>query len=281
MDICFLCQSDITRVYDDELAASLHRLADLHADYRMSLLGVGADQHDDVRILGDILDGIGHGAGSKGHIQTRYGCGVADTGTVIGIIGAKAGTNHLLHHVDILVGGSGAGKTGQGIRTVLLLDLHEFGSHQIQCLIPGSPLKFSGLMVFDQRVLDTLRRLGKVKASAASLDAEQSLIGGAVISLCIYYLAILHQYIILAAGRAMGTGGQYFFVDLVGTVFLSAFHGQGAGGTCLYAVTARLADTLIPGILIMSANHRLEPAVHGINGSTAHDLFTGIYTSVA
>ena len=136
-------------------------------------------------------------------------------------------------------------------------------------------------MIFDQRILDTLRRLSKVKASAAALDAEQALVGGAVIGLCIYYLAILHQYIILAAGRAVGTGGQYFFVDLVGAVFLSALHGQRSGGTGLHTVAARLADTLIPGILIMSADDGLESTVHGVNGSASYDFLTGIDTSVA
>ena len=73
MDVCFFRQSDISGIYDDKLTASLHCLTNLHADYRMGFLRVGAYQHDDVRILGDILDGVCHGAGSQGHIQTCYG----------------------------------------------------------------------------------------------------------------------------------------------------------------------------------------------------------------
>ena len=206
---------------------------------------------------------------------------MADAGTVIGIVGTEAGTDHLLYHINVLVGGSGAGKTGQGIRAVLLLDLHELGSYQVQSLIPGGALELAGLMVLDQRVLDTLRRLGKVEASAASLDTEQSLIGGSVIGFRIHYLAVLHQYIILAAGRAVGTGGQDLLLHLIGTVFLSPLHGQSACGTCLYAVAAGLTDALIPGILIVSADNGLESTVHGVDGATAYDLFTGIYTSVA
>ena len=61
MDICFLSQTDITRVNYDQLAASLDGLTDLHADYRMCFLRIGTNQHDQVCILCDILNWVCHG----------------------------------------------------------------------------------------------------------------------------------------------------------------------------------------------------------------------------
>ena len=79
------------------------------------------------------------------------------TRAVICIVGSKAGPHHLLNHVNVLIRGTGTRKTCQGFRTVLFLDLHEFGGHQIQCLIPACTLEFSGLFVLDERIFHSVR----------------------------------------------------------------------------------------------------------------------------
>ena len=162
--------------------------------------------------LGDILDRVGHGAGAKGHSQTCYGCGVADTGTVIGVVGSEAGTNHLLYHVDIFVRGTGTGKTGQRLWTVFLLDLHKLGSNQIQCFIPGCSLKFSGFFIFDQRdtVILAPDDWTKSKLPLRPLTQSSPLLDGPLYASVSTILPSLTNKIILAAGCTMWTGGQHF-----------------------------------------------------------------------
>ena len=103
MNVCMFCKTDITRVNNDQLAAALYCLTDLHTNDRMCFFRVGTYEHDHIWFLGNILDWVGHRAGTKCHRQTCYRCGVAYTCTVIGIVGSEAGTDHLLDHVDILV----------------------------------------------------------------------------------------------------------------------------------------------------------------------------------
>ena len=165
-----LGKADITGIDHDQLCAVLNCLTNLRADHGMGFLGVGANQQDRVHIMGDVIDGVGHSAGAQGHGQTGNGCGVADAGTVIGVVGAKAGTNHLLHHVDILVGAPGAGKSGQRIGAVFLLDLHELGGHQIQRLIPGCLAELAGFLILDQRIGDAVAAVDKLEGTETALD---------------------------------------------------------------------------------------------------------------
>ena len=62
MDVRLLREPDAAGIHHDQAAAALDRLADAHADDRMRLLGIGAHQHDDVGVLDDIVDGVGHRA---------------------------------------------------------------------------------------------------------------------------------------------------------------------------------------------------------------------------
>ena len=127
-----LGKADVPGVHHDELRSPGERPADLHAHHGVGLLRVGAHQQDHVHILRDVGNGVRHGAGAQGHGQAGHGSAVAHPRAVVGVIAAKAGAHHFLHHVDILVGTAGARKARQGLGSVLLFDLHEFGGRQIQ-----------------------------------------------------------------------------------------------------------------------------------------------------
>ena len=103
MDVCMFCKIDVTRVNNDQLAATLYCLTDLHTYNRMCFFRVGTYEHDHIWFLGNILDWVGHCTGTKCHCQTCYRCRVAYTCTVIGVVCSETGTDHLLNHVDILV----------------------------------------------------------------------------------------------------------------------------------------------------------------------------------
>ena len=105
---------------------------------------------------------------------------------VIGIVGAKAGTNHLLHHVDILVGATGAGKSGQRIGAVFLLDLHELGGHQIESLVPGCLAELAGSLILNQRIGDAVTAVDKLEGTEAALDAQGVVVGLTVSRLTAY-----------------------------------------------------------------------------------------------
>ena len=152
MNICLSGQTDISGIYHDQPGTPFHCLTDLHTDDRMCFLRVGTYQHDHIHIIRNITDGIGHGSASQCHGKSGYGCGMTDSGTVIYIIGTKRTADHLLQHIAVLVRRTGAGETCQCIGTILVLDLCKFRCNEIQCLIPGSTLKLSGLMVLDQRI---------------------------------------------------------------------------------------------------------------------------------
>ena len=103
MNIGSLCQTDVSRIHYDQLTASFYSLTDLHTNYGMCFFRIGTNQHDHIRLLCNILDGIGHGTGTKGHGQTGNRGRMTYAGTVIGIVGTEAGTYHLLYHIDIFV----------------------------------------------------------------------------------------------------------------------------------------------------------------------------------
>ena len=78
----------------------------------------------------------------------------------------------------------------------------------------------------------------------------------------------------------MRTGSQYLLLHLVFAVFLTAFHGQRACRTGCHTVAAGLTFGSKPGIIKRSADDRGKTSVHGIDGTAAYDLVTGIYAAV-
>ena len=155
MNVSSGCQRNVTRIYNDQLAASLYSLTNLHADNRVCFFRIGTYQHNDIRFLCDIRNRVCHGTRTKCHSKTGYCCGMTYAGTVICIVGSEAGSDHFLNHINILIWRTGTCKSSQRIRAVLLLDFHKLRSYKIQCLVPCSTLKFTRLFVFDQRVFDT------------------------------------------------------------------------------------------------------------------------------
>ena len=66
MNISLLGKTDIAGIHHYQMGAAVDRLSDLHTDNRMSLLRIGANQHDHIHITGgDIRNRIGHGTRSK------------------------------------------------------------------------------------------------------------------------------------------------------------------------------------------------------------------------
>ena len=113
-----MCQIDITRIYNNQFGSFMYGTPNLHTKYRMCMLRIGTNQKDQVGFLCDILNRICHGSGTKCGCQSGYGRCMADTCTVIGIVGMERGSYHLLKHVDIFVCRTCTGKSCQRIPTV-------------------------------------------------------------------------------------------------------------------------------------------------------------------
>ena len=120
----------------------------------------------------------------------------------------------------------------------------------------------------------------EVKASASSLNTEKSFVGRSVIGFCIYDLAVLDKQVILTSCRTVRAGSKNFLVNLVSTVFLSSFHGERTGRTCLYTVSAGLTGAVCPETFTVS-DHRLETTFQSCDRASSYDLVTGVDTSVA
>ena len=120
----------------------------------------------------------------------------------------------------------------------------------------------------------------EIKASAASLNTEKSLIGRTVISFCINNLTILDQQIILTSCCTVRTGCKHLFVDLICTVVLSSFHGKCTSRTCLHTVSTGFTGTVCPHTFAIS-DHRLESTFQSSDRTSSYNLITGVDTSVA
>ena len=107
---------------------------------RLGRVGTSHNKHVQVLHLGN---GVGHGAGADGKLQAGNGTSVAESGTVIDVVGANQGAHELLEDVSIFVGGFGAGVAGDGVATALLGDAHQVIRDVVERFIPGgfAPLR--------------------------------------------------------------------------------------------------------------------------------------------
>ncbi len=240
VDVGLLGDADVARVHHAELAAALHGGAHLHADDRVGLLDVGAHHHDDVRRVGNVGDGVGHGAGAQGDGQARHGGSMAHAGAVVHVVGAEGGPCHLLQQVDVLVGRARAGEGGHGVGAGLADDALEVLGHVIERLVPAGRLQRPGGAVADEGRGEAIGRLDEVEAARAALHAEAAVVGGPVGRARVHDATVLHEQIVLAARGAVGAGsahGAHFPGAIVGATLLH----DGAGGAGRRAAAAALA----------------------------------------
>ena len=186
--------------------------------------------------MGDIVDRVGHRAGAERLREAGHRRRVAHPGAVVRVVRAEAGAHHLLHHVDILIGGAGAGKPGQRVPAVLLLNLHEALRRVGNSLLPARLPEFAGRPVTDQRIRQPVLRADELKASRPSLHAQPLVVRRAVQRFDVHDLVVLHHEVELAPGRAVGAGRRYF-ADLPLPVAFLPFQAQRAcrAGACAVA----------------------------------------------
>ena len=99
-----ICQVNFPGIHHNQFGAPPDCAAYLSACYGMSFGWIGAYKENHIHIPCNIRNGIGHGAGTKGHGKTGHRGRVADTGAVIHVVGAKGSAHHFLEHEIVLVG---------------------------------------------------------------------------------------------------------------------------------------------------------------------------------
>jgi hypothetical protein len=102
---------------------------------------------------------------------------VSGPGTVVYVVGSKHRSKEFLHLIGIFIDAAGAADAGDGVRTVLLDDVFEFLSDEIQRFIPRGFAKI--VLLADQRLLESFLGINKI-VSESSLDAQTSVVGGSV-----------------------------------------------------------------------------------------------------
>ena len=122
-------------VNDDQLRSLLDGPHDFVADHRVGLGRVGTRDQDAVGIA-DVTYRVGHGAAAKGHPQTGDGAGVAETGAMIHVIGAKAGPHEFLEQIVLFVRAAGRGQPRDRVWSVRLYHLGQPGSDQVERRLP-------------------------------------------------------------------------------------------------------------------------------------------------
>src|SRR5690606_36969180 len=105
------------RVDDDELRALAQALLHARGENRVSIRGIGADDHDDVRVV-DGIEVLRSGRGAEGLFQAVAGGRVADTGAGVDIVVAEAGADQLLDEVGFLVRAARRGDPADGVPAV-------------------------------------------------------------------------------------------------------------------------------------------------------------------
>ena len=88
---------------------------------------------------------------------------------MIDVVGADSRAHEFLHEEVFLIGGPGAGKTGNGIRAVHGLEVKKAFGNGFKRLFPGSFYQLA--ILANQRVGKPVLVMNKMKAEA-SLDAE-------------------------------------------------------------------------------------------------------------
>ena len=130
-----LGQVRIPGVDHHQLGALAQGLVDPVADHRVRLDGVGAAGKNEIRI-GDLTDGIGHGAASECCRQTGDSRSVSETGAVIDVVGTKHRAGELVQQIVFLIGAAGRTQHPEGAGAVLIFSLLELAGDQVDGLGP-------------------------------------------------------------------------------------------------------------------------------------------------
>ena len=274
--VCFPAQGNPAGLSHDDLGTLLLCLTDQRTDDRVSLGGVGAGDEDHI-LVSSFGNGVGHSTGAQGDCQTCHSGSMAQTGTVVHIVGAESSTDHLLEDVVVLVGAAGAGKACQSIGTGFCLNGLNLISNVGDGFFPGG--FHQRTILADQRLGQTVLVIDKV-ITGLTLDAEQTLVGLAVQRLCAYDRIVLHLQLQLAAHTAVGTGSG----DLLGLKGTNAHLGFGQQGThganrntVAAGDTVGAPDQLVKGRCDLC----LKAPAGDADGSFAVELLADIDTALA
>ena len=124
-----------SRVGDDDLCAVAVCLDHPVRDDRMGLLGVGADDEDDLHAL-DLADGVGHCPGTEYGGQSGHRGGVSETGAVVDVVRADPRAHELLECVIFFIRAACRGKAADGVGAVLVPDRLELPGDIGEGLVP-------------------------------------------------------------------------------------------------------------------------------------------------
>ena len=111
-----------TGIDHDDLGAFFSAPEDPLGGDGMVFGGVGADDEDALGV-GQLRDGVGHGAGTESRGQTDHGGAMSESGAVIDVVGADGGPGKFLDQVVFFVGDLGGGQHRHRVGAVFLHDL--------------------------------------------------------------------------------------------------------------------------------------------------------------
>ena len=144
----------LARVGNDDLGAFAVCLDHAVRDDRMGLLGIGADDEDDLHVL-DLADRIGHRTGTEYGGQPGHRRRVSETGAVIDVVCADPRADELLEGVIFLVRTAGRGESADGISAVLVPDRLQPSCGIGKGLVPGHFLELD--LAPDKRLCEPVR----------------------------------------------------------------------------------------------------------------------------
>ena len=137
MDRCVLCDRDAPRIgHDERHPALLDRLAQLHAEHRVLLGGVRADDEEALRVLGDILERVRHGPRAEACHQTGDGSAVSEARTMVNIVRLHHLSRQLHDEEVLLVGAASRRQRRERIAAVRLLGLGKLAGDEVQRGVP-------------------------------------------------------------------------------------------------------------------------------------------------
>ena len=155
------------RVNDNDRDSLLLGLHDAAAGKRVGLDCVGTP-HDDQVGVQDILERVGGCTGTERERETGNGRSVADTGTVVDVVGLEGNTGPLLQGVAVLVDGTARGLETEGLGAELVGGLLELLCDQVNGFVPGGFLEL--VVLLDQRLCQPVRASGQVPSRSPLWD---------------------------------------------------------------------------------------------------------------
>ncbi|OQA20998.1 MAG: hypothetical protein BWY63_01415 [Chloroflexi bacterium ADurb.Bin360] len=178
---------DAARVSDNQRNTAItHGMTNARPDDGVLLGGVGANDEDNLRLLGRVFDGVAHRTTTKRGRQTRNRRSVTESRAVINVIGLPNTARNLLHQVALFVRAFRRSQVGNTVGTVCVTVMREFLRDEVQRLIPSGlaetrPGTISHTLIADKRRGQAVGARHEIPP-VATLDAQRQPVGGSFFS---------------------------------------------------------------------------------------------------